>query len=287
MNIWERQWTKLWTKSQAVLQTLFQMECVKTSPTWRPYHPSISTPCKLIYRNIPTNIHTFNGRAARTEIFILNALSELFMAWQVCCVLSNAEYLLFPTIPTNTEPKKLIREETVHAQHSKTVSGLNWILFCDRYQNPIDFTHAWPLQVSQTLSGTQLVQHVWCYACRINTQHYDARISLPLLTAHAHSLTVSTTQTFASRTSSDSVPFFSKFSVRLDGIRTCNMTNDIQCVSFISALSTAAVTRCPGGYDFLYNKAPVFSVAIPRKTVNISTRSCVSDITWLMHGHDL
>jgi hypothetical protein len=245
LNIWEHQWTKLWVKSHTVLQTVFQMECVKTLPTWRPHHPFISTPCNLIYRNIPTNIHTFNGKAACTEIFIPNALSELCMVWQVCCVWSNAEYLLLPTIPTTMEPKKIIRENTVHAQLSKTVSGLNWILFCDRYQNPIDFTHAWPLRLSQTLSGTQLVLHVWCYACRINTQHYDAQISLPLLTAHAHGLSVSTTQTFASWTSSDPLPYFSKFSVRLYGIRTCNM-NDIQCVSFISVLSIAAVTGCPG-----------------------------------------
>lgn len=175
LNIWEHQRTQLWIKSRAVLQTVFQMECVKTLPTWRPHHPSISNPCTLIYRNIPTNIHTLNGKAACTDIFILNALSELFMAWQVCCVLSNAEYLLLPTIPTTMEPKKLIREEKVHAQLSETVSGLNWIVFCDRYQNPINFTRAWPLQLSQTLSGTQLVMHVWCYACRINTQHYDAQ----------------------------------------------------------------------------------------------------------------
>jgi hypothetical protein len=228
LNIWEHQWTKLWTKSPAVLQTVFQMQCVKTLPTWRPYHPSISDPCKLIYRNI----HAFNGKVACTEVFILNALSELFMARQVCCVLSNAEYLLLPTIPTTMEPKKLIREETVHAQLSKTVSGLNWILFWDSYQNPIDFTRAWPLQLSQTLSDTQLALPVWCYACRINTQHYDARFSLPLLTAHAHGLSVPTTQTFASWTSNDPLPYFSKFSVRLYGIRTCNITNDIQCVVF-------------------------------------------------------
>lgn len=123
LNIWEHQWTKLWTKSQAVLKTVFPMECVKTLPTWRPYHPSISDPCKLIYRNIRTNMHAFNGKAACTELFIMNALSELFMAWQVCCVLSNSEYLLLPTIPTTIEPKKLIREETVHAQPSKTVSS--------------------------------------------------------------------------------------------------------------------------------------------------------------------
>jgi hypothetical protein len=51
--------------------------------------------------------------------------------------------------------------------------------------------------------------------------------------------------------------------------------NDIQCFSFISVLSIVAVTGCPGGYDFLYNKAAVLGAAIPRKAVNISTRSCV------------
>jgi len=113
-------------------------------------------------------------------------MSELFTAWQVCRVLSTAEYLLLPTVSTTMEPKKLIREETVHAQLSKMVSGLKWILFWDIYQNSIDFTHVWPLQLSQTLSGTQLLLHIRCYVCRINTQHYDAQISLPLLTAHAH-----------------------------------------------------------------------------------------------------
>lgn len=260
------------------------MQCVNTLPTWRPYHPSISTPCKPIYHNIPTSthIHTFNGKAACPEIFLLNASSELFMAGQVCCVPPNAEYLLLPTIPTTMQPKKLIRDETVHAQLSKTVSGLNWILFWDRCQNPIDFTRAWPLQLCQTIISTQLVMHVWCYACRINTQHYDARISLPVLTAHAHGLSVSTTQTFASWNSSDPLPYFSKFSVRLYGIRTCNMTNDIECVSYTPVLSIAAVTGCPGGCGCLYNKAVVPGAAIPRKTVKISTRSCMTPNDWCM-----
>jgi hypothetical protein len=166
-------------------------------------------------------------------------------------------------------------EETVHAQHSKTVSGLNWILFWDRYQNPIDFTHAWPLQHSQTLSGTQLELHIRCLCMPNQYAALRRTISLPLLTAHAHGLSVSTTQTFASWTSSDPLPYFSKFSVRLYGIRTCNTTNNIQCVSFFYVLSIAAVTGCPDGNDFLYNKAAVLGMAIPRKTVNISTRSCV------------
>ena len=59
----------------------------------------------------------------------MNALSELFMAWLVGCVLSNAKYLLLPTVPTTMEPKKLIREERVHAQISKTVLGPKRILF--------------------------------------------------------------------------------------------------------------------------------------------------------------
>jgi hypothetical protein len=145
------------------------------------------------------------------------------------------------------QPKKLNRDETVHAQISETVSGPNWILYWDRCKNPIDFTRAWPEQLSQTIKCTQLVMNVWCYACRINTQHYDARISLPLLTAHAHGLSVFTIQTFPSWTPSDPSPYFSKFSVRLYGIRTFNTTNYIQCVSYISVLSTAAVKGCPGG----------------------------------------
>jgi hypothetical protein len=61
-------------------------------------------------------------------VFLLNASSKLFMVGQVFCVLSNAEYLLLPIIRT-MQPKKLNRDETVHAQISETVSGPNWILY--------------------------------------------------------------------------------------------------------------------------------------------------------------